>query len=134
MSSRVARCSVVLAEDHADMAEELRSLLQPDFDVLALVADGAALVDAVRRLVPDCVVADVSMPIKDGLAAAAELISERPGLPMVFVSVHRDAALAAKALALGVGGYVLKRDAADELVAAVRAVLGGARYKSRALS
>jgi DNA-binding NarL/FixJ family response regulator len=133
MSSRVARCTVVLAEDHADMAEELRSLLQLDFDVVAWVTDGSALVEAVRQLTPDCVVADVSMPIKDGLAAAAELIRERPGLPMVFVSVHRDAALVAKALALGICGYVLKRDAAEELVSAVRAVLGGTRYTSRAL-
>ena len=134
MSSRVARFSVVLAEDHADMAEELRSLLQVDFDVLGVVGEGAARVDAVRRLVPDCVVADVSMPIKDGLAAAVELLREQPGLPMVFVSVHRDTALVAKSLALGVCGYVLKRDAAEELVAAVRAVLGGTRYTSRALS
>jgi len=122
----------VLAEDHVPVAEQLRELLGEEFDVLAVVGHGEALVKAVRRLHPDVVVTDISMPRMDGLQAARELLADRPGLPVVFITMYDDAMLAKAALSLG-KGYVLKASAGDELVEALRQVLEGRYFLSPAL-
>lgn len=126
------RATLVLAEDHPPIAEQLRELLGEEFDVLAVVAHGEALVKAVRRLRPDVVVTDISMPGMDGMQAARELLAERPGLPVVFITVHDDVTLARAALSIG-RGYVLKASAGDELVEALRVVLSGGHFLSPAL-
>jgi DNA-binding NarL/FixJ family response regulator len=121
-----------LAEDHPPIAEQLRELLGEEFDVLAVVAHGEALVKAARRLRPDVVVTDISMPGMDGMQAARELLADRPELPVVFITVHDDATLARAALSLG-KGYVLKTSAGDELIDAVHHVLKGGQFLSPAL-
>jgi DNA-binding NarL/FixJ family response regulator len=128
----VKRATLVLAEDHPPIAEQLRELLGEEFDVLAVVAHGAALVKATRRLRPDIVVTDISMPGMDGMQAARELLAERPGLPVVFITVHHDFMLARAALSIG-RGYVLKASAGDELVDALRLVLDNGYFLSPAL-
>lgn len=128
----VKRATLVLAEDHVPVAEELRELLGEEFDVLAVVAHGEALVKAVRRLRPDVVVTDISMPGVDGLQAARELLADRPDLPVVFITMHDDATLARTALSLG-KGYVLKASAGDELVDALKQVLDGRYFLSPAM-
>ncbi len=122
----------MLAEDHPPIAEQLRELLGEAFDVLAVVAHGEALVKAARRLRPDAIVTDISMPGMDGMQAARELLWDRPGLPVVFITVHDDATLARAALSIG-KGYVLKASAGDELIDAVRLVLQGGQFLSPAL-
>jgi DNA-binding NarL/FixJ family response regulator len=126
------RASLVLAEDHLPIAEQLGELLSEEFDVLAVVAHGEALVKAVRRLQPDVVVTDISMPGMDGMQAARELLADRPGLPIIFITVHDDATLARAALSLG-KGYVLKASAGEELVEALNQVLKGGHFLSPAL-
>ncbi|QNK01012.1 response regulator [Dyella telluris] len=126
------RATLVLAEDHAPIAEQLRELLGEVFDVLAVVAHGEALVKAVRRLQPDAVVTDISMPGMDGMQAARELLADRPGLPVVFITVHDDVTLARAALSIG-KGYVLKASAGDELIDALEHVLAGDYFLSPAL-
>lgn len=126
------RARIVLAEDHAGVAEELRYLLDDAFDVVAVVGHGQALVTAATRLSPDAVVTDIAMPGMDGIEAARELLRARPGLGVVFVTVHDDPALARKALEIG-RGYVLKASAGEELIEAVERVLDGATFLSRAL-
>jgi len=128
----VKRPTLVLAEDHPPIAEQLRELLGGEFDVLAVVAHGEALVKAVRRLLPDVVVTDISMPGMDGLQAARELLVDRPGLPVIFITVHDDATLARAALSIG-KGYVLKASAGDELIDALHMVLHGGHFLSPAL-
>ena len=124
---------MVLADDHTETAELLRKLLLPHFDVVALVKDGRALVDAVARLSPDVIVADISMPILDGIDAAALIRRHDPQARVVFVTVHREWILVERGLAAGALGYVLKDAAGDELVPAIRAVLNGRQYISREL-
>lgn len=126
------RASLVLAEDHLPIAEQLQELLSEEFDVLAVVAHGEALVKAVRRLQPDVVVTDISMPGMDGMEAARELLADRPDLPIIFITVHDDATLARAALSLG-RGYVLKASAGEELVEALHLVLQGGHFLSPAL-
>ncbi|MET0167993.1 MAG: response regulator transcription factor [Vicinamibacterales bacterium] len=127
------RPTVLLADDHAETAEQLRTLLEPGFDVIALVEDGRALVDAVSRLSPDVIVADISMPRLDGIGASVLICRNDPDARIVLVTVHSEPILVERGLAAGALGYVLKDSAGDELVPAVHAALGRERYVSRAL-
>jgi DNA-binding NarL/FixJ family response regulator len=129
----MSRARVVLAEDHAETAALLHALLQQEFDVLADVADGGALVSAAARLVPDVIVADISMPCLDGIGAAVQIRRDNPGARIVFVTMLGDRAVVERGLATGALGYVLKVAAGEELVAAVHAALAGRRYVSRGL-
>jgi DNA-binding NarL/FixJ family response regulator len=127
------RPRVLLAEDHAETAARLRKLLGVDFEVVASVEDGRALVDATERLSPDVVVADIDMPGVDGIAATALIRRHDPDARIVLVTVHSEAMLVEAGLAAGALGYVLKDTAGDELVPAVYAALGGRQYVSREL-
>lgn len=126
------RATLVLAEDHAPIADQLQALLGEEFDVLAVVAHGHALVKAVRRWQPDAVVTDIGMPGMDGMQAVREFLKDRPDTPVVFVTVHDDPVLARRALSLG-KGYVLKASAGEELIDALRQVLQGGYFVSPAL-
>jgi DNA-binding NarL/FixJ family response regulator len=127
------RPRVLLAEDHADTAARLRKLLGVDFDVVASVEDGRALVDASERLSPDAIVADIDMPGVDGIAATTLICRRDPNARIVLVTVHGESMLVEAGLAAGALGYVLKDTAGDELVAAIHAALGGRQYLSREL-
>jgi DNA-binding NarL/FixJ family response regulator len=120
----------VLAEDHAAMALQLRSLLAPSFEIVGTVEDGTALVDAVDALEPDVIVSDISMPRMSGLAAAPIILARHPAVRIVFVTVRDERAVVRAALESGGRAYVLKCDAGDELVPAVRAVVAGEEYVS----
>jgi DNA-binding NarL/FixJ family response regulator len=125
--------TVLLADDHRATAEQLQKLLQPHFDVVALVEDGRALVSAAARLMPDVIVTDISMPGLDGIEASALIRRSDPKARIVFVTVHAEPVLVQRGLATGALGYVLKDAAGDDLVAAVHAALGGERYVSPGL-
>ncbi len=122
------RPRVLLADDHRLVAEGLRSLLVADFDLVGVVEDGRALVEAVDALRPDVVVADIAMPRMNGIEALVELRRGGNEVPVVFLTMHRDAAYARRALDAGASGYVLKHSAPAELVAAIRAALKGMTY------
>jgi DNA-binding NarL/FixJ family response regulator len=124
---------VVIAEDHAQTAERLRKLLRPEFEVVASVQDGAALVEAEARLSPDVIVTDVAMPGVDGIEAVTRIRLNNPNARIVLVTVHAERMLVEAGLAAGALGYVLKDRAGDELVPAVRAALVGNQYLSREL-
>jgi DNA-binding NarL/FixJ family response regulator len=125
------RPRVLLAEDHADTAERLRKLLRAEFDVIASVEDGGALVDAAKRLSPDVIVTDIAMPGIDGIAAAVMIRRHDPDTRIVFVTVHTESMYLEAGLEAGALGYVLKDSAGDDLVTAIRAALGGRRFVSR---
>jgi DNA-binding NarL/FixJ family response regulator len=129
----MSRPRVLLADDHAQTAELLQMLLRRDFDVVALVGDGRALVRAAEQFSPDAIVADISMPILDGIEAAVLIRRRDPDARIVLVTIHAERILVERGLAAGARGYVLKDSAGDELVPAVYAVLSGERYVSCAL-
>ena len=133
MFERMHRPRVLLAEDHAETAERLRKLLRADFDVIASVEDGDALVDAAERLSPDVIVTDIAMPGVDGIEAVTLIRRHNPNARIVIVTVHAESMFVEAGLAAGALGYILKDTAGDELVPAVRAALGGHRYVSREL-
>jgi DNA-binding NarL/FixJ family response regulator len=121
---------LVLADDHNGTADLLRGLLQPEFDVIAQVQDGLALVSAVDRLSPDVIVSDISMPGLDGISAATAILRRNPAARIVFVTVHNDPILLERGLETGALGYVVKSTAGEELLPAVRSALRGERHIS----
>jgi len=116
---------VLLADDHRIVTEGLKGLLTEEFELVGIVEDGRAMVKAARELRPDVIVADISMPHLNGIDALAPLKRDNPGVRVVFLTMHRDAAYARRALEAGASGYVLKHAAPAELVLAVRAALAG---------
>jgi len=119
---------VLLADDHRMVAEGLKGLLAEEFELVGMVEDGRAMVKAARELRPDVIVADISMPLLNGIEALAQLKQDDPGVRVVFLTMHRNAAYARRALEAGAAGFVLKHSAPAELVLAVRAALQGRTF------
>jgi len=114
--------------------EGLALLLPPELVLVAAVANGRELVAAVRRLKPDLVVADLTMPELGGLEALQVLRHEGLQTRFVILTVHADPALAAEALRAGAMGYVVKHAAGEELLAAIRLAVAGRTYLSPLVS
>ncbi len=127
---RIGRPRVLLADDHRMVAEGLKSVLEEEFDLVGIVEDGRALVKAARELKPDVIVADISMPLLNGIDALAQLKKHDSKVRVVLLTMHRDPAYARRALQLGALGFVLKHSAPAELLLAVRAALQGRTFIS----
>ncbi len=118
---------LLIADDHGIVRGGLRALLdrQPDMDVVAEAADGAdALAQALAQR-PDVAILDVAMPKLTGLQVARELHLQAPQISVLILSMHDDERYLFEALKAGASGYVLKSEAGDDLVDAVRAVQRG---------
>jgi len=126
--SSAHRFRVLLADDHIMVAEALKSLLSKEFHLVGIVGDGRELVEAAGRLRPDVIVADIGMPHLNGIDALSRLREQGNEVPVVFLTMHRDAVYAQRALEAGASGYVLKHSAPDELVTALHAALEGKTY------
>jgi DNA-binding NarL/FixJ family response regulator len=122
------RTTVLLADDHAIVAEGLATLLKSHFDLVGTVGDGSQLIDAARKLRPDVIVADIAMPVLSGLEALRQFKAERIDAKVIFLTMHADAQLATEALRAGASGYVLKHSAGEELIRAIQEVLEGRVY------
>jgi DNA-binding NarL/FixJ family response regulator len=122
------RTKVLLADDHAIVAEGLATLLKDHFDLLETVGDGSALIDAAWKLRPDVIVTDIAMPVLSGLEALRRLKATRNEAKVIFLTMHADAQLATEAFRAGASGYVLKQSAGEELIAAIQEVLKGRTY------
>src|SRR5262245_27000579 len=127
------RPRVLLAEDNPVMAAELRALLETEVEVVATVADGAALVAAAEALRPDVIVSDIVMPHYSGIDATIELLRRYPEIRVVLITIHDDPALVERGQAAGALGHVRKSAAGHELLPAVRAALRNERYVSSGL-
>jgi len=128
------RSRILIADDHNLVAELCKQLLQSEFDVVGVVGDGRAMVRAARELKPDVIVIDVAMPILNGLDAGRQVKAMLPSVKLVYLTMNSDPEIAAEAFARGASGYLLKTCASSEMVLAVREVLRGKTYLSRALS
>ena len=128
------RARVLLADDHRMVAEGLKSILNGEFELLGVVEDGLMMLEAAKKLQPDVIVADITMPHLNGLDALAELKKENSRAKVVFLTMHREVAYARRALDAGASGFVLKHSATAELVAAIHAALEGRIYLSPAIA
>ena len=128
------RARVLLADDHRIVAEGLKRLLEPEFDLVGVVEDGRALLSAARELRPDVIVSDITMPELNGVEALEEMKRHDPGVRVVFLTMHHNVAYARQAMEAGALGYVLKHSAADELLLAVRAAAAGKTFVTPAIA
>ena len=128
------RPTVLIADDHTIVAEGLVKLLSERFDVVATVADGAALVEAAERLRPDIIITDLNMPSVGGLEAMARLKKRGATSKFVILTMHREASVAAKAMRAGASAFLLKASAGEELIDAIDEVLNGRTYLSPAVT
>ena len=117
--------TVLLADDHKIVLDGLRGLLSAEFELAGSVTNGLELVERALQLQPDLVVADISMPLLNGIDALRQLKRQQPGLRVVLLTMHPDVTYLTRALEAGADGYVLKHAASDELIAALRAALRG---------
>jgi DNA-binding NarL/FixJ family response regulator len=127
---------ILLVDDHAMMRDGLRAVLalEPDMEVIGDASDGLTAVAAVRALGPEVVVMDISMPGMNGLEATRAIVAEHPGMKVIGLSMHADRRYVQAMFAAGAAGYLLKNAASDELVRAIRAVVGGQHYVSPAIA
>ncbi|MDK2744635.1 MAG: response regulator transcription factor [Nitrospira sp.] len=119
---------VLLADDHALVLEGFKKLLEEHCQVVGAVEDGRSLLDAAKRLRPDIVVMDISMPQLNGLDAARRLRKIVPQARLIFVTVHADPDYVNQAFKAGASAYLLKRSAGSELSQAIDAVKKGNYY------
>jgi DNA-binding NarL/FixJ family response regulator len=122
------RPRILLADDHRIVAEGLRSLLEPEFELIGIVEDGRALVDASEKLCPDVIIVDISMPLLNGIEAVRQIKKENKAIKVIFLTMHPDVTYAVSAMEAGAQGYVLKHSAPSELTTAVRQALRGKIY------
>lgn len=130
----MTRSRILLADDHRIVAEGLKSILAADFELVGVVEDGRKMIDAARTLLPDAIVADIAMPMLNGIEALEALRHEGLDIPVVFLTMHREVDYAVSALEAGAAGYVLKHAAPEELVQAVRIALEGGTFVSPSLA
>src|SRR5580693_7078803 len=128
------RTKVLLADDHAVVAQGLSALLEDTFDLAGVVHDGRALLAAVETLCPDVIVTDISMPLLNGLDAVKQIRARHPETRVIILTMHRDTHLAASAFRAGVSGYLLKVSPGEELVKAIREVAQGRSYVTTLLA
>lgn len=121
----MARPRVLLGDDHVMFCEGLRSIFEPHFDVVGIVENGQKLIADAERLQPDVVVADVSMPLLNGIGAARKLQKMKRPPKIVFLTMHADATFATEAFRAGASGYVLKSSPASEIVTAIQEAIRG---------
>ena len=124
----MARPRILLADDHPEVLDGLRGLLDELGEVVGTVEDGQALVEAAQRLEPDIILSDISMPRMNGLDATRRLQACAPKSKVIILTVHREAVYLSLAFNAGARGYLLKRSAVAELPHAVLHVLAGDRY------
>ena len=130
------RVQVLLADDHQIVREGVRGLLErAGFQVVAETADGREAVKlAAAKPPPDVAVLDVAMPELNGIDASREMQQASPGLKTILLTMHTEEPYVLEALRAGVSGYVLKSEAADDLVQAIQEVMRGSVYLSPKVS
>jgi DNA-binding NarL/FixJ family response regulator len=126
---------VLLADDHALVRQGLKALLERQgFQVVCEVSDGQEAIRSVEKTQPDVAIIDISMPILNGVDAARELKKSSPKTKVILLTQHEEDQYVTEALRAGVKGYVLKGQAADDLVHAIQEVCRGSVYLSPHIS
>jgi DNA-binding NarL/FixJ family response regulator len=116
---------ILLADDHRNLLELIRGLLEPTYDVVGCVEDGESLVEAAGKLHPDVIVTDISMPKLDGLGAANRLREYGSSSKIVFLTAHVDRDFVQAALKTGALAYVTKLRIGTDLLVAIGEALAG---------
>src|SRR3954470_11113706 len=122
------RPRVLVADDHAIMVQGLGRLLEGEAEIVSTAGDGQQLVERARQHMPDIIVSDINMAGMSGLDAMRRLKADGLRSKFIFLTLHTDWRLASEAMRAGASGYLLKHAAAEELIAAIHAVMEGHTY------
>jgi DNA-binding NarL/FixJ family response regulator len=125
---------VLLADDHTLFAQACQKLLEPEFEVLGIFADGRTLLKKAPALKPDVILLDFGMPVLNGLDACRQLKTMMPQVKFIFLTMHEDPDLANEALRAGASAFLLKTSAASEMIKAIREALRGQSFVTPAIS
>jgi DNA-binding NarL/FixJ family response regulator len=126
---------VLLADDHAIVREGFKALLEREgLQVVGEASDGREAVSLAHTLRPDVAVLDLSMPLMNGLQAAQEILHTSPRTRTILLTMYTEDQYVLEAMRAGIRGYVVKRQAAMDLVQAIREVANGAIYLSPSVS
>jgi DNA-binding NarL/FixJ family response regulator len=130
------RKKILLAEDHTILREGLKALLltSKDLEIVGEADDGRKAVQLAEKLFPDLVLMDLSMPRMDGMEAIREIKKRWPQIKVLALTVHKTEEYVLSTLRAGVDGYLLKDATHQEMMTAIRSVLGGKRYLSPGVS
>jgi two-component system response regulator NreC len=126
----MSKIRILIADDHSIVREGVRMILdgQEDFEVIGEASTGRQALEEARRLKPDVVVMDISMPDMTGIEATTKIRTELPQTQVMGLTMHEDESYVFELLKAGAAGYVLKRAAAEDLVTAVRAAHQGEAF------
>ena len=125
-------CRILIADDHRIVRDGLRSLIdnEADLELVGMAATGRQALEMTRRLEPEVVVMDISMPDLNGIDATRQILDHRPGVKIIALSMHSEKQVIDGMLRAGASGYLLKESAFEELIKAIRYVCGGRKYLS----
>ncbi|HXJ13746.1 MAG TPA: response regulator transcription factor [Candidatus Limnocylindrales bacterium] len=122
---------ILLADDHPQFLQFVEGLLGPTFEIVGIVGEGHALLEAGLILNPDIIVTDISMPVMNGIEAVDQLRKANCTSKIIFLTVHSDPDFVRACLAIGASGYIFKPRVAIDLLAAIREALAGHLFISR---
>jgi DNA-binding NarL/FixJ family response regulator len=130
LTTTVHRPRILLADDHRAILERAWDLLRVSFDVVAITDNGEDLIKEANRLNPDVIVADITMPIVNGIEAARELREAGSSAKFVFLTVHQQSEFLEACRSEGALGYVLKSRMHTDLIPAIEQALAGKQFIS----
>jgi DNA-binding NarL/FixJ family response regulator len=133
MPETAGKLRILLADDNDTILARVRSLLNKDFEIVGSVSNGRDAVAEVKRLEPEVLVIDISMPILDGLQAVS-ILGSSYRTKCVFLTVHDDKDFVDAAFAAGASGYVVKSNFVTDLVPAIAEVVEGRKYISKSIA
>jgi DNA-binding NarL/FixJ family response regulator len=116
------RPRVLIADDHADLAKAVSRVLALDCDVVGIVADGHAVLEAAHRLQPDVVVLDVNLPLINGLEACRQITQRSPDTKVIVFTAIDDTYVKQRSFELGASGFVCKVTGDDDLLSTIKRV------------
>lgn len=125
---------VLIADDHSIILAGLQKLIEDSCEIVGMVEDGRALIEAADRLKPDLILLDISMPLLNGLDAVRQIKKSSLDCKILFLTMHASPTYATEALKVGGNGYLLKQSAATELPEAIKAVMKGQTYLTPAMT
>jgi DNA-binding NarL/FixJ family response regulator len=126
----MTRFRLVVVEDHPIVAQGLKAMLEPRYEVVGMVHDGARAYDEVARLRPDLVLLDLQLPNRMGLDICRDIVRGVPSAKVVVVSMQAEKIYADEAFRAGASGFVIKLASDRDLLTAVETVLGGGVYRN----
>lgn len=132
----MAKSRVLIVDDHMMFRSGLRKIIQehPTFEVIGEASDGLALLELLKKVKPDLIIMDISMPNLGGIRATIEVKKNFPEIKILILSMIKDDDHLYQSIAAGAEGYLLKEDADTELIWALGRIMGGENYLSPLLS